>query len=66
MALPFLRAFTDTLVGFVNLHTKYGWDHQVALPLELKTQLKEKGDFFGVARQTFCVDPSARFALRQF
>ena len=30
----FLRSFTDTLVGFVNLHTKYGWDHQVALHLE--------------------------------
>ena len=66
MALPFLRAFTATLVGFVNLHTKYGWDHQLALPLELRIQLKEIKYFFEVARQAFCVDPSAMFALRQF
>ena len=41
MALPFLRAFTETLVGFVNQHTLVGWDHRFTIPDSLKSQLKE-------------------------
>ena len=39
-ALPFLRAFTDHLVLFIKNSTNWGWDHQVQIPLDLKTQLK--------------------------
>jgi hypothetical protein len=38
---PLLRAFTDTLVGFVNLQTSLGWDHVFPLPPDLKVQLRE-------------------------
>lgn len=41
VALPFLRAFTDTMVEFTNLHTRLGWDHQAPVPKDLKLQLKE-------------------------
>jgi hypothetical protein len=41
VGLPFLRAFTDTLVGFVNLHEKFRWDHQVPIQEEVKTQLQD-------------------------
>ena len=41
VALPFLRAFTDTLVQFVNLQQIWGWDHRVVIPRSLKDQLGE-------------------------
>lgn len=41
VALPFLRAFTDTMVGFVNLQQTWGWDHKVKIPETLKAQLVE-------------------------
>ena len=43
-ALPFLRAFTDTLVEFVNKQSEKGWDSIHQIPLELKDQLKEVKD----------------------
>jgi hypothetical protein len=39
VALPFLRAFTDTMVELVNLQQTFGWDHQVQIPPSLKSQL---------------------------
>jgi hypothetical protein len=44
VALPFLRAFTDTLCQFVNISTEKGWNYKQRLPLNLKDQLKEIKD----------------------
>ena len=44
VALPFLRAFTDSMVQFVNLQQNFGWDHQQPVPPELKAQIKEVKD----------------------
>ena len=41
LALPFLRAFTDSLVALVNLQQTFGWDHKVLVPAGVKEQLKE-------------------------
>jgi hypothetical protein len=41
IALPFLRAFTDTLCQFVNVSTEKGWNFLQKLPSNLKDQLKE-------------------------
>ena len=41
VALPFLRAFTDTMCQFVNISTQKGWNHQQKVPSNLKDQLKE-------------------------
>ena len=41
MAMPFLRAFTDQLVQFVNLQELQGWDRKIFLPRELQDQVKE-------------------------
>ena len=38
-ALPFLRAFSDKLVSFVNQQISTGWDTQLSIPQELKDQL---------------------------
>ena len=40
-ALPALRAFSDELVAFVNLHTKFGWDTPLQLPPSIRTQVPE-------------------------
>jgi hypothetical protein len=44
MAMPFLRAFTDQLVQFVNQQETIGWDQKVPIPQKLKAQVKEIGD----------------------
>jgi transcriptional regulator of met regulon len=41
MAMPFLRAFTDQLVQFVNQQENLGWDHKAPIPSSLKEQVKE-------------------------
>ena len=43
MAMPFLRAFTDQLVQFVNQQEIHGWDQKLKIPLELKEQVREMG-----------------------
>ena len=43
MAMPFLRAFTDQLVQFVNQQEQIGWDRKVQVPSALKAQVKEMG-----------------------
>jgi transcriptional regulator of met regulon len=41
MAMPFLRAFTDQLVQFVNQQEILGWDQKVPIPYQLQQQVKE-------------------------
>jgi hypothetical protein len=41
MAMPFLRAFTDQLVQFVNQQENHGWDKKLPIPQRLKDQVKE-------------------------
>ena len=41
MAMPFLRAFTDQLVQFVNQQETKGWDQKLPIPPFLKEQVKE-------------------------
>jgi transcriptional regulator of met regulon len=41
MAMPFLRAFTDQLVQFVNQQEHHGWDQKLLIPQPLKDQVKE-------------------------
>ena len=43
MAMPFLRAFTDQLVLFVNQQEHIGWDKKVQIPSTLQAQVKEMG-----------------------
>ena len=41
VALPFLRAFTDLMVHFVNQHQNFGWDFKNQIPEELRAQIRE-------------------------
>ena len=41
MAMPFLRAFTDQLVQFVNLQETQGWDRKIFIPKEVQDQVIE-------------------------
>ena len=41
MAMPFLRAFTDQWVQFVNQQEFLGWDQKVPIPLALRQQVQE-------------------------
>ena len=43
MAMPFLRAFTDQLVQFVNQQETHGWDLKLVIPTSLKDQVKKMG-----------------------
>ena len=43
MAMPFLRAFTDQMVQFVNQQESKGWDKKLMVPDLLKEQVKEFG-----------------------
>ena len=43
MAMPWLRAFTDELVQFVNHQKILGWDKKVLIPETLQLQVKELG-----------------------
>ena len=43
MAMPFLRAFTDQLVQFVNQQEKIGWDKKAQISPALQQQVKEMG-----------------------
>ena len=40
-AMPFLRAFTDTMLAFVNQHLWEGWDTRLPLPLCLKLEVRD-------------------------
>ena len=42
MAMPFLRAFTDQLVQFVNQQEQVGWDKKHFIPPALQDQAKER------------------------
>jgi hypothetical protein len=42
--MPFLRAFTDQLLNFVNLHQKMGWDVAQKIPTPLQQQVREIKD----------------------
>jgi transcriptional regulator of met regulon len=41
MTMPFLRAFTDQLVQFVNQQETLGWDYKVPIPAQLRQQVRE-------------------------
>ena len=41
MAMPFLMAFTDQLVKFVNQQETTGWDKRITVPPELKKQVQD-------------------------
>lgn len=41
MAMPFLRAFTDTMVQFVSVSKTLGWDHHALIPEILQNQVRE-------------------------
>ena len=43
-AFPFLRAFTDQMVTFVNQHHHHSWDKKHSVPLVLKEQVLEVKD----------------------
>jgi len=43
MAMPFLRAFTDQLVQFVNQQEIHGWDQKLVIPTSLRDQVMEMG-----------------------
>ena len=43
MAMPFLRAFSDQLVQFVNQQEQLGWDRKIEIPSALQAQVKEMG-----------------------
>ena len=43
-ALPCLRAFSDHLMQFSNMHREKGWDAKVPIPKELKEQVLEIGN----------------------
>jgi hypothetical protein len=43
MAMPFLRAFTDQLVQFVNQQEQLGWDRKIKIPSALQAQVREMG-----------------------
>ena len=45
MAMPFLRAFTDQLVQFVNLQETRGWDRKIIIPTNLQDQVREMKGF---------------------
>ena len=40
-ALPFLRAFTDQMVGFVNQAFTAGWNKALPIPMSLQEQVRE-------------------------
>ena len=40
-AVPFLRAFTDQMLVFVNRAPELGWDHKMLIPELIKEQLRE-------------------------
>ena len=41
MAMPFLRAFSDQMVQFVNQQESQGWDKRLPIPNMLKQQVRE-------------------------
>jgi len=41
VATPFLRAFTDEMVSFVNKHQRFGWDSKFPVPQHLQEQVRE-------------------------
>lgn len=41
MALPFLRAFSDLLMEFINQHSLWGWDTPLKISSAIKTQVRE-------------------------
>ena len=52
VSLPFLRILTDQLCKMVDLHTKWGWDHVLTIPQNVKDQLIELKEFLqpGIGR----------------
>ena len=41
MAMPFLRAFTDSMLQFVTQNRKWGWDRQLEIPANLQQEVKD-------------------------
>jgi hypothetical protein len=41
MAMPFLRAFTDHMLAFVNQQGKWGWDSPLEIPQALQQEVRE-------------------------
>ena len=41
MAMPFLRAFSDQLVQFVNQQERQGWDRKLKIPADLQQQVRQ-------------------------
>ena len=66
VALPFLRAFTDTMCQLVNISTQKGWNHQQKVPSNLKDQLKEIKIVLDNWGETLFIKPPTRIALRFF
>ena len=43
-AMPFLRAFTDNMLAFVNQHKCHGWDTKLVLPPALQDEVRRIGE----------------------
>jgi hypothetical protein len=43
-AMPFLRAFTDNMLAFVNQHKCHGWDTKLVLPPALQCEVRRLGE----------------------
>ena len=41
MAMPFLRAFTDHMMEFVNRQSYWGWDMALVIPQDLKQEVRK-------------------------
>ena len=43
-AMPFLRAFTDSMLAFVDKNQQVGWDKKLVVPPHLQKEVREVGD----------------------
>jgi len=41
MAMPFLRAFTDHMLAFVNQQSQFGWDKSLNIPKSLQQEVRD-------------------------
>ena len=40
MAMPFLRAFTDNMLAFINQQAQWGWDQPLEIPQDLQQEVR--------------------------
>jgi hypothetical protein len=60
VAVPFLRAFTDQMVSFVNHQQLHGWDIKLPIPENLRQQILEVKDLLQTWQGRPFVSPSQR------